>query len=164
MAVYFGIWGIFFFPCNFLLSHYLYCWIFFSAVLFLSHFVHFYKTGLKSFLMWLLQPHSQNRLARQNLTYQNVSVLHLAAIAELPSLLQRYPLVFPQAAVCFCLFWRGFRRGGRVATLVPISSFSPLPCPDMIGRLTVCFFVKSLVVQHLLYAERNKKHHFLFQI
>lgn len=150
MAAYFGISG-FFFPPHVIFYCLTACVAgFFSVVLVIFPILFIsIKQTWSLFSCGFCSPSARIDLPGRILLTTNVSVLHLAAIAELPSLLHKYPLSL--------LFGAAFSvgvLGGEVERKLWFPSLPcPLPCPDMIGRLKVCFFVKSLVVQHLRYAE-----------
>lgn len=153
MAVCLGFGGIFFFfSCVIVinvLSHCLYSSPY-------TNFFYFYKKGLESFLVWLLQPLNQHRPARQNLS-QLPKYFSIAPYSYCCSFLQgykRYSFMSPQAGFYYLLLlFLEVLLSSRWVALFAISSFSLSPCPNMKGRLKLYLFGKSLVVWHLRYAE-----------
>lgn len=89
------------------------------------------------------------------LSYQNISVLHLTAIAAASFRAIKGIPSCPLRLVYYylLLLFLEVVLSSRWVALFAISSFSPSPCPNMKGRLKVSLFGKSLVVWHLRYAE-----------
>lgn len=114
------------------------------------------KEGWSLFLCGFCSPSARIYLpGKILLSYQNVSVLHLVAIAAASFTATKGIPSCPLRLVYYCLLllFLGVVLRSKWVALVAISSFSPPPCPDMIGRLKFFFFGKLLLVWHLHYAE-----------